>query len=106
VNITGSNLSLTDLQSRLVVCPNCGQYTIHQEISFQRGSRGNKVRLATWIAPFIKTPPTKGHVCEHCRNMFNITRGSMPWIYYAWILLLLSIASGVAILLYLLLFGP
>lgn len=106
MNILGSKPTPIDVQPYLIVCPNCGQYTTHQEINFQRGSRSNKVRLSEWIAPFMKPSPTKGHVCEHCRNMFNITRGRLPWFYYVWVALLLSIASGVAILLYLLLFGP
>ena len=87
-------------------CPNCGQYTPQQEINFQRGSRGGKWRFSEWIAPFIKSPPMKGHVCESCRHMFDISRGPMPFIYYAWLALLSSIALASATLLYLLLVGP
>lgn len=90
----------------MVVCPNCSQYTVHREITFSRGSSSNKARLSKWIAPFIKTPPTKGHVCEYCRHMFNVIHSPMPWFYYAWLALLLSIGIASAVLLYLLLFGP
>ncbi len=89
-----------------MVCPNCGQYTPQQEITFQRGSRSAKPRFSEWIAPFIKAPPTKAHVCESCRQMFNMSRSRMPALYYAWLALLLSIAIACAILLYLLLVGP